>query len=243
MIAFALMELAFAGCREVAVVVAPEKRELRDLLENLPPFPVAASRRFFPREEREVSGWPRLRLFEQRVPRGVVDALAQARPYLEGEPFGLVMPDNLLPGDRAAMAVLGREHARLRAPVIGVIEIDAESATRAGNCGRVRFEDEGASGGWVRELADKRAGLLDLPPGTARILRGVGRSIVPASFADLDETERLGGAEVDDVPRFQELVAERRLWGVRLDCLLYDLGQVPGLTAARIAFEEGETER
>jgi hypothetical protein len=66
---------------------------------------------------------------------------------------------------------------------------------------------------------------------------------VPASFADLDETERLGGAEVDDVPRFQELVAGRRLWGVRLDCLLYDLGQVPGLTAARIAFEEGETER
>jgi len=236
MIGFALVELALAGCPEVAVVVSPEKRELRERLEALPPFPAAIVPRLFPAEARAAFEWPKIVFFEQGTPRGVVHALACARSYLEGEPFALVMPDNLLAGGRAPMAALGEAHERHLVPVLGVIEIDPGAARRVGNCGRVTLEHPSLEESLVVRVEPKRGGVLELPDGQA-VLRGVGRSIVPPGFADLPDGWEKTSLEIDDVPKFQELAENRTLLGVRLRATLYDLGQPAGLAAARSAFE------
>jgi UTP--glucose-1-phosphate uridylyltransferase len=235
MIGFALLELAIAGCREVAVVVSPDKEGLRQRLTALPPFPAATVRRFFPAETRDASAWPRVVFFEQPSPRGVVHALACARSYLEGEPFALVMPDNLLAEDRAPMAVLDEAFERHGLPVLGVIEIDGDAALRVGNCGRVTLEDPSLGESLVSHVAEKRVGVLALRGGETA-LRGVGRSIVPPSFVELPPGWETASLEIDDVPKFQALAAKRTLLGVRLRAALFDLGQPAGLAAARSVF-------
>jgi len=243
MITWALVELALSGVREVAVVVSPTKPALVDLLNDLPPFPDPfALAPVYGTSAVELSppGWPRVHIFEQTEARGVIDALARAHPYLEGEPFGLMMPDNLFVGPRPPIGVLSEVHARVGSPILGLVEISREHAARTGNCGRVTLETAADGAHHIRELHDKGAGAFRLPEGATTGVRAVGRSIVPADFARLDgwpdDARRLdvsGGREIDDVPRFQALARKGTLLGVVLDVQLHDLGQESGILAAR----------
>ncbi len=239
MITLALLELARAGLAEVAVVVSPEKTELGSLLRGLPRFPTEAQiARLYPVAPSNPPRrtWPRIVQFEQREPRGVLDAVSKARSYIENEPFALVMPDNLLVGGKPPLDVLGEAFGRHGKPVLGLAEISRAEAGRQGNCGWVELEPLHGAVHRIAGLRPKGSGVFRLPAGARRVKRAVGRSIVPPDFPDLAERRDLRG-EIDDVPAFRVLASRGRLLGVELGARLYDLGQERGLVAARLAFE------
>jgi len=238
MIALALLELACAGVREVALVVSPEKVELTQLLSNLPPYPEETFiKRLHPAmsDSRNLGAWPRIVLFEQDRPLGVVDAIARARAFIANEPFALVMPDNFLVGGRPPLTTLGSAFDRFGEPVLGLIEVSRSDAARQGNCGLVHLEPIDAGIHRIRALQPKGSGRLELAPERDSAPRAVGRSIVPPEFAEPDWLPGDGepGAELDDVPRFRHMVFRRRLLGVELGVRLHDLGQESGIQAAR----------
>ena len=239
MIGHALLEMALSGLEEVAVVVSPDKPELASLLADMPPFPERALvDRLYPGPHAEYArhAWPRLVITEQREPRGVVDALATARGYISGEPFVLVMPDNLLVGAAPVTATLARDFARSGEPTIAYMPIGREEAVTLGNCGRLDLAGDGMR---VAALHPKRPGVFDVPEGVTQINRAVGRTIVPPELADPDDPiwdAQPGARELDDAPRFAQLAREGRLRAVATGAALYDLGQPGGVRAAREAF-------
>jgi UTP-glucose-1-phosphate uridylyltransferase len=243
MIGFALAELALSGIDEVAVVVSAEKGELVDRLRSPGPFPSESLlTRLYPgvpiddRRRR----WPRCVLFEQPEPLGVIDALSCAIEYLEGEWFALVMPDNVFAGAPPPIAALAAAHHEHRLPVLGIVDVPSAAAPEIGNCGAVRLEPEAGSLHRVLELADKRAGTFEMPPGVHTRRRAVGRSVVPESFARLEgwtPDPAAAGPELDDVPRFQSLARQGRLLGLLLEGACFDLGQPLGFLAARRRLE------
>lgn len=248
MIAHALLEMSLSGIEEVAVVVAPRKRALTELLGRLPRFPSVAS------IERLYTGgaspaarhaWPRITVTVQREPRGVIDALATARGFLRDDDFALVMPDNLLVGDRPVTGLLADAYASAPGAWIAFTPVARAEAVRLGNCGRIDLGEEvrrdGSTVYPVRALHPKGPGVFARPPGVETIHRAVGRSIMPATFADPDHPAwdpQPGTGELDDAPRFGQLAREGRLRAVGTPAALYDLGQPAGIAAARSALPQ-----
>ncbi len=246
MIALALIELALSGITDVAVVVSPDKPELAEFLDHPPAFPDPSrlGRLYDPARipADALHRWPQWRLFEQPEPRGVVDALSLAESWLDGEPFALVMPDNLLPGHAPPTSDVRRVYDAYGMPVMALVEVTRSEADRMGNCGRVETQpiqrSETSAPGLpdavrISRVSDKRKGPFEFPAGAPVIWRGVGRSIVPAAFARLEPDDATTSGELDDVPRFQALAEAGRLHGVRLGSRLFDLGQPDGVREAR----------
>lgn len=240
MIAHALLEMSLSGLEQVAVVVSGEKPELIDRLRSLPPFP---PRRYVERlypgagTVHARDAWPEIVLTEQTEPRGVIDALSTARGYIDGDDFVLVMPDNLLVGARPVTALLAEAYAAGPGAFIAFRPVAREEAERLGNCGRVEIGGEGPVYA-VRRLHPKRRGVFAMPAGLEAINRAVGRSIMPAAFAEPESPgwdPQPGTREIDDAPRFGQLAREGRLRAVATDAELHDLGQPAGIHAARMA--------
>ena len=105
---YILSSLADAGLRQVALVVAPEHRALRDYYESAsPPSRI------------------RVDFVVQRDPLGTANAVLAAEAWSHGEPFLTINGDNLYPAD--VLATL----ARLSEP--GLPAFDREDLVRSGN--------------------------------------------------------------------------------------------------------------
>jgi UTP--glucose-1-phosphate uridylyltransferase len=215
-----LDEVASAGLAEAIVVIAPGKELLRRHVELA----------------QEAGTWPNLgvRYALQQRPTGLADALALCEPLVEGEPFAVLLPDNVpLAPDYRLDSLLGvaREPGQC---AVGVIEIDRRWSGLFGNSGRIDGRPIAPGVLAVERLHDKLPGRLVLDdPGALPILRACGRYLFTSDVFALLAASRSGSTgEVDEVPAVQRLARDGRLVGVLLPMPLFDVGHPSGLVAA-----------
>jgi UTP--glucose-1-phosphate uridylyltransferase len=213
-----LAEAERGGIEEAVVVIGPGKELLRRHLE------LAQGQ----------GSWPRLRLrfTEQREPTGLADALLAAAPLLDGEPFAVLLPDNLplAPDYRLdSMLELWRERAR---SVVGVLEIDRASSGLFGNSGLIESRLLGPGVLAIDRLHDRGLGRLEIA-GAATLLRACGRYVFAGEVMELlAESRRAVAGELDEIPTVQRLAARGELLGRLLPMPLFDVGHPGGLLAA-----------
>src|SRR5688572_32164612 len=123
LIHWTLAEAADAGLTRAIVVTNPAKPILAD---------VALDFR---------SSELRVVLVSQDRPAGLGDALMRARSLLDGDPFAVVLPDNLFRGTNQTAAVLAAWRRHATASVL-IAEVAAEDAGTKGATGRARVRDE-----------------------------------------------------------------------------------------------------
>jgi UTP--glucose-1-phosphate uridylyltransferase len=217
---FVLDEVARAKLEEAIVVVAPGKELLRRYLSLA----------------QDQGEWPdlRLRYATQDQPTGLADAIGICAPLVEGEPFALLLPDNLplAPEYRlGALLDLWRDRDRC---VVGVIEIDRRWSGLFGNSGRIDSRPLERRVLAIDRLHDKVPGRLVIDETIkASLLRACGRYVFGHDvFALLAESRNASNGEVDEVPAVQRLAQRGDLLGVRLPMPLFDVGYPDGLLAA-----------
>jgi len=226
----AVREAFLGGVKRVVLVVSPGKEALAAryddgvFLESLgPPAPEA-----------------RVETAVQENPTGLADAIRVARSRLDGGPFALLLPDNVYDGDSIGELFPAFRAGRISAA--GLLSVPPEDWPGFGNCGRVEREREGA---WFRitRLGPKGTGAFRGTDPDAPAVRWFGRAILtPAFFAEMERTVFPPGAEKDDVPVLQRLVAGEGILGVPLARRGFDAGNEAGFARAR-AFFEGREER
>ncbi|HVO83838.1 MAG TPA: sugar phosphate nucleotidyltransferase [Syntrophobacteria bacterium] len=221
LIAHAVEGMARSGIAQVAVVVSPAKEGIRRaLLERYP---------------RGLLGPCELVFIMQHRPLGVADAVSRCRDFIEGEPFALVMPDNLLIEGPPVIGQLLPCFARYGLDTIGALRLAGEAPQGVGNVGFLDVEglpDEAERMFRVRHYSDKRREPVELQPGKA-VLKGFGCGVFLPHFFDLIEEwrPRLTG-EVDEVPVLQTLARQGKLLGVELVGKGFDAGNPQGFQAA-----------
>ncbi len=104
LIEHAMAELGEAGIEKVVIVLRKGKEMLRSHLVDPYPFPERAH------VPRAVPSSISLEFVEQDDPRGLGDALKMALPLLDGQPFVMLLPDQLLMGTPGATAQLVRTY-------------------------------------------------------------------------------------------------------------------------------------
>ena len=221
-------EAVAAGLDRIGVVIGPGKELVRAYLE------AARDRGELP----DVS-------FEfpiQEEPRGLADAIWASRGFLDGDPFALLLPDNVLLSSRHRLAAMTDLHAESGKDVVGVLELDASQTGRYGNSGLFEGDERRPGVFEIHRLRDKGPGRLRIAEGTT-VRRACGRYVCrPHLLEGIAELRRVGDTELDEVPVYQRIAAAGGLLGRLLVPPLFDVGHPSGFLAANAWLHDRETE-
>lgn len=179
LIEHAMSELGEAGIQKVIIVVRTGKETLQRHLTEPYPFPERAH------VPKAVPSGMELHFVEQDDPRGLGDALKMALPLLQGEPWVMLLPDQLLMGSPGATAQLVRSYTGQDSLSSLVNVPKAETEHFPGSRG-VRVEGEGPVF-QLKELLGE-TGVPGLSDGRYSV-RGFGRTIFKAAFLENIEDE------------------------------------------------------
>lgn len=218
---FVVEEAAAAGLTEVAVVLSPEKELIRRYLEVLAAeFPAV-----------------RFTTILQPEPLGLAEAMALCRDFAAGEPFALLLPDNVLLNPDYRLQVLVDLFEELERDIVGVLALDHTASGRFGNCGRIEADEFRPGVLRLHQLESKKPGRLHIPEGET-IRRSCGRYIChPAIFDDIDRVRPMVLAdpamdEFSEVPVYQDILKHRGVCGSVIPQPLFDIGNPTGYLAA-----------
>jgi UTP--glucose-1-phosphate uridylyltransferase len=204
-----LGECAASGVDEIMVVSAPGKDAL-----------VA-----------HLAGVPGVRIVVQTVPRGLADAIRLGRDFAGDEPLAVVLPDNIFVAATPALRQVIDGYRASRTNVVAIVEISARDAARRGATAALDGVRDGATYRIAR-IPDKGAKNTTFDVGgAAAAYTAVGRFVLlPAALRAIDEVEQMipPGAELDDVPLMQWLLARGALDGRVIDGEFLDVGLPSG---------------
>lgn len=215
-----LEECAESGIDEALVVISPDKTDIVECIAPLSGTP----------------GMPESISFAvQREPRGLADAIRLGRQFAAGLPLAVALPDNLFAGADPGLAQVIATHIATRKNVVAMVEITAQEAARRGPTSVYPGEVRGSEFAIARIPDKGERGRTFDTGGAASAFTGVGRYVfLPDAFEAIDDVEAslASGAELDDVPVMQRLLAAGRLTGRRIEGRFFDVGLVSGYVEA-----------
>jgi UTP--glucose-1-phosphate uridylyltransferase len=201
-----LRECTESGIDEILVVSAPGKDAL---VEHL-------------------AGFPHVEIAIQSKPRGLADAIRLGRGFAADQPLAIALPDNIFIGPRTALAQVIDGHWAAETNIVAIVEISAREAARRGATAALDGVRDG-SVYRISHISDKGA------KGTTSAYTAVGRFVfLPDALAAIDIVEKSipAGAELDDVPLMQWLLARNALQGRVIDGQFLDVGLPSGYEEA-----------
>lgn len=159
---------------------------------------------------------------------GLGHAVLCAKPVVGDEPFGVILPDDLIltegPGALRQMAEAAQ---REQAAVLAVQDVPRD---KTGSYGIVDAETIDERSSLIRHLVEKPA-----PEEAPSTLGVVGRYVLPARIFDLLETTRPGkGGEIQLTDAIDSLIRESRVLAWRFEGQRFDCGNKRGIVEATI---------
>lgn len=166
---------------------------------------------------------------QQESPRGLGDSIRCARPLVNDEPFGLILPDALILGDRPCIGQLIESYGRYRGTVIATRRLQPYETDRYG----ILVVDPQASAGDGRILHVRS--MVEKPrPDVAPSLYGVfGRYVLePGVFEAIDATRPDASGEVQLTDALNLYCREHSVYGHLFRGEHFDAGEWLGFAQA-----------
>ena len=223
-------ELAAAGIPRIVIVIAPGKEALGEYFrpnERLERRLGVESRQ----EDMELLKRPErladVRVVVQHEARGNGHAVLQARPLVGAEPFAMLWGDDIVRGDRPAVAQLIEARERLGGgSVVGCIRIPKEKASAYGVIAGTAVDERTQR---VRAIVEKPSA-AEAPSDLAAVH---GYVLEPEVFDVLERAQPGRGGEIWLTDAVSELArGGAAVWAVELRGLRYDTGDRLGYVQA-----------
>ena len=165
----------------------------------------------------------------QQVPLGLGHAIWCARAFIGGDPFAILLPDDLILSDTPCLKQLADAYEQTGGNVVAVVEVPREQTSRYG------ILKTGADDGRLVEVL----GLVEKPaPADApSTLSVIGRYILMPEVIDhLSLMERGAGNEIQLTDGMARLIGQQPFHGLRYEGRRFDCGDKVGFLEAQIAF-------
>ncbi|MGH2633146.1 MAG: UTP--glucose-1-phosphate uridylyltransferase, partial [Tepidiformaceae bacterium] len=165
---------------------------------------------------------------KQDEPRGIAHAVACAREFVEGEPFVLMFPDDIILADCSPVAQLIQAHQTCGGSVIAVEEVERADIPQYGICDPIND----ANPARLRGIIEKPR--ADEAPSNLGV---VGRYILSATiFNYIDQLKPGKNGELQITDAFAaQIAAGEPVSAFRYEGTRYDTGRPLGLITANIA--------
>jgi len=183
---------------------------------------------------RSVSDMIDVSYVRQKEALGLGHAVLRARELIGGEPFAVILSDDVIDSEVPCLRQLMDVYEFYGAPVVALMEVPMENISAYGV---VDAEPVSHSGGEnrlyrVRNMVEKpKAG--DAPSNLAIIGRYV---LTPEVFSSLDAIEPGSGGEIQLTDGLKHLLRSRPIYGYRFEGTRYDAGDKLGFLKATVEF-------
>ncbi len=159
---------------------------------------------------------------------GLGHAVLGARPVINGEPFAVLLADDLIDAQTPVLAQMANVFERVQCSMLGVQEIPLEQTRQYGMI-KGRPLSEGIE--QVERIVEKPA-----PQDAPSRIAVVGRYILtPAIFTMLERVKPGAGGEIQLTDAIAALLKEERVVAHRFEGTRYDCGSKLGYLAATVA--------
>jgi UTP--glucose-1-phosphate uridylyltransferase len=165
----------------------------------------------------------------QDAPLGLGHAVGCARELIGDEPFAVILPDDLMAPEPAALAQMVAVFGETGGNVVAIEEVPREMTSRYG------VLDVGADDGRLAEVK----GLVEkpAPEDAPSNLTVIGRYVLlPDVFTHLARNERGAGGEIQLTDAMARMIGSAPFHGLRCDAKRYDCGSRAGFVKAQTAF-------
>ncbi len=236
-IQYAVEEAVAAGIEQVIIVTSSQKRaiedhfdlsyELEHLLEEKGDIEML-------RQVRAISDLAQVAYVRQKEQLGLGHAVLMAKDLIGHEPFAVILPDDVVIGDRPCIGQLIHAYTQTHSSVVAVMEVPHEGTSRYGVIASEPSVDPLDHGRLhkVTRLVEKPAP-EDAPSNLAIIGRYV---LTPKIFDKLEQTQRGAGGEIQLTDALEALMQEQAVYGYAFEGTRYDAGTTMGWLKTSVEF-------
>jgi UTP--glucose-1-phosphate uridylyltransferase len=180
-------------------------------------------------QARSVSELARISYVRQKQALGLGHAILQAKDFVEGEPFAVMLADDIVDAEVPALKQMLAVYEETGAPVLGTMKVSGEAISRFG----VLDAEEIRPGVFrVRDMVEKPR--FDETPSDLAI---IGRYILtPDIFAEIERTSPGAGGEIQITDAMRALLKKRDFYAVRFEGTRHDAGDKLGFLIATVEF-------
>ena len=234
-IQYAVEEAVAAGIEQVIIVTSSQKRaiedhfdlsyELEHLLEEKGDIEML-------RQVRHISDLAQVAYVRQKEQLGLGHAVLMAKDLIGHEPFAVILPDDVVIGDRPCIGQLIHAYQQTHSSVVAVMEVPHEDTSRYGVIASEPTADPLDHGRLhkVSRLVEKPK-----PSEAPSDLAIIGRYVLtPKIFDKLEQTKRGAGGEIQLTDAIQALMEEQQVFAYEFEGTRYDAGTTMGWLKASV---------
>jgi UTP--glucose-1-phosphate uridylyltransferase len=234
-IQYAVEEAVAAGVEQVIIVTSSQKRaiedhfdlsyELEHLLEEKGDIEML-------RQVRHISDLAQVAYIRQKEQLGLGHAVLMAKDLIGHEPFAVILPDDVVVGDRPCIGQLIHAYQQTHGSVVAVMEVPHEETSRYGVIAAERSADPLDHGRLhkVTSLVEKPK-----PSEAPSNLAIIGRYVLtPKVFDKLEQTQRGAGGEIQLTDAIQAMMEEQAVFAYEFEGTRYDAGTTMGWLQASV---------
>ena len=234
-IQYAVEEAVAAGIEQVIIVTSSQKRaiedhfdlsyELEHLLEEKGDIEML-------RQVRHISDLAQVAYVRQKEQLGLGHAVLMAKDLIGHEPFAVILPDDVVVGDRPCIGQLIHAYNQTHSSVVAVMEVPNEETGRYGVIGAEATDDPLDHGRLHRVTAlVEKPDPADAPSNLAIIGRYV---LTPKIFDKLEQTQRGAAGEIQLTDGIAALMEEQQVYAYEFEGIRYDAGTTMGWLKASV---------
>lgn len=233
LIQYALEEAQEAGIEEFVLVTGRGKNLMEDHFDNAYELEAILIERGKEAEldavQRMMPDPGKLAYTRQRRPLGLGHAIWCARQFIAGEPFAVLLPDDLIQAGPGCLKQMMDAYAEVGGNIVAVEDVPREHTNRYGI---LDVESEKGALARARGLVEKPD-----PASAPSTLSIIGRYILqPEVFEHLDKHETGAGGEIQLTDAMAKTIGDIPFHGMRFEGRRFDCGTKIGFVAANVAF-------
>ncbi len=217
---YVVEEIVRAGIPDILIISGRGKRPIEDHFDRSfeLEYYLESKQKFDElKEVRAISDLAAIHYIRQRDPLGLGNAVAVAEPHVAGEPFAVLLGDDLLPEDDPLLEEMLKIHDRFGRSVIAVTEVPKSDIRLYGCVEPESIEENLARVAQVIEKPEPQ----DAPSNLAVIGRYV---LTPEIFDALREVQPGAGGEVQLTDAINILAKEQAVYAFIHEGPRYDIG-------------------
>jgi UTP--glucose-1-phosphate uridylyltransferase len=234
-IQYAVEEAVAAGIEQVIIVTSSQKRAIEDhfdssyelerLLEEKGEIEKL-------RQVRHISDLAQVAYVRQKEQLGLGHAVLMTKDLVGHEPFAVLLPDDVVIGERPCIGQLIHAYERTHSTTVAVMPVTPEETSRYGIVGAEEPEGDSDNGRLrrVTRLVEKPRA-EDAPSNLAVIGRYV---LTPKIFDKLEQTARGAGGEIQLTDGIEALMEEQSVYAYEFEGTRYDAGTTMGWLEATV---------
>jgi UTP--glucose-1-phosphate uridylyltransferase len=228
-------EAVRAGLEDVLIVVGRDQSSIADHFDRSPELEAFLGSKGKSAElaaMRAISELAQVHTVRQKDARGLGHAVSVAEAHVGGEPFAVLLGDDLVRSDVPCIRQMIEVYERVRAPVLAVMRVPPDEISSYGV-----IAAEPAPGGDNRLHRVNR--LVEKPPkaDAPSDLAIIGRYILtPAIFNHVRRTETDPRGEIQLTNALQSLLSESEVYGFEFEGVRHDCGNKLGFLMATVEY-------